>query len=180
MVDAIISILSNDAFKGIMLIVGALIAILSVYTARLIAKKKQAADFLLGCRNDDHLLAGLKAIRECDTTGEKTLAYYVTPANAKKAQDTDAAKQDQETAAAIRYVLNHYENLSIGIQSGIYDESMMRNAVYGIVVATYNRTKPFIAQMRNTHNSATLYQEFQWLANRWTRKPLKNKYPNGT
>ena len=76
---------------------------------------------------------------------------------------------------SIRYVLNHYEAISVGMQSGIYDEEMLRNTSYNTIVNLHKRAAPFIDAIREESGRVTLYQEFRWMAERWEKKPLKQK-----
>jgi len=86
---------------------------------------------------------------------------------------------DDETALSLRYVLNHYEYISICIQSEIYDEEMLRKAMRRTVIRSYQHSKGYIDAMRELHQTKTLYQEFQWLAERWKVKEIDVKFPNG-
>jgi len=76
----------------------------------------------------------------------------------------------------VRYVLNHWEYVSVGIQSGIYDEKMLKNASYNTVVSLFKYARPFIEAVRENNGRPTLYQEMQWLAERWEKAgPPKKK-----
>lgn len=148
--------LGSDLFKNLSFMIGVLVAVVSVLSARNTAKKKQSADLLFNSRNDEELVQGMRklaVLHEDDTINMRTFA--------KKSQN------GTEEAKAIRYVLNHYEYVSVGVQSGIYDEKMLRNASYNTIVNLYKHAKPFIEAIREESGRSTLYQEFQWLAKRW-------------
>jgi len=85
----------------------------------------------------------------------------------------DKSKYHSEECVAIRYVLNHFEHVSIGIQHDIYDEEMLRQGWHSLVVKVYEQTQPLIAAIREMKQSNTPLQEFEWLAKRWLAKPLK-------
>jgi len=150
-----------EAFQNGTLALGVAVAIASVLTARSIARKKQSADLLLASRGDELLQAGHAAIR----------AYY--EASDKNIRNLAArAHFEGEEARAVRYLLNHFEIVSIGIQAGIYDEAMIKSCWHATVVRTWDKSRPLIAAAREL-NRNTMLQEFEWLARRWKRRPLK-------
>jgi Domain of unknown function (DUF4760) len=63
--------------------------------------------------------------------------------------------------------------MSICINAGIYDEAMLKKSWYTLVMKTYECTQPMIAQARSTENKPTLLQEFESLAKKWEKNPLK-------
>lgn len=81
----------------------------------------------------------------------------------------------EENVEKIRYLLNHFERLSVGVQEGIYNEKMLRKSQYTIFTKTYDWAKPFIEGVREQTNSPTAFQEFEWLAKRWKGRPLKKR-----
>ena len=53
---------------------------------------------------------------------------------------------------------------------------MIKRASYTTVVETYDIAEPLIKAIRESINSDTTYQEFEWLVRRWKANPLrKNK-----
>ncbi len=88
-----------------------------------------------------------------------------------------ACKEQKDTRECehVRYVLNHYERIAIGIQEGIYDEVMLKKASYTSVRKLHDQAKPFIDGVRENESTKTYYQEFEWLVERWKNKPLKSK-----
>ena len=82
-------------------------------------------------------------------------------------------KADDKDAQDLRYLLNHFERLSVGIQEKIYDEKMVKKSQYSTFVKTYERSQQFIRGVRKT--SPTAYQEFEWLSLRWQKNPLKSR-----
>lgn len=158
--SSIVSILSSEGFRTFLIALGVLVAIVSVVTARSLARKKQTADMLFASRGDSRLQDGYKAIKAYHDSADKNMR-------------TLAGSQDQE-AYDIKYVLNHFELLSVGIQAGIYDEDMIKKSWCTIMCETYERTLPMIKALREKQG-ATIMQEFEWLANSWAKNPLKVK-----
>lgn len=155
---------ASDEFRSIMLVVGAIIAVVSVHTSRVIARKKQVADILFSRDRDQQLADGHKAIREILNSDNDNIASFAR-----------ADRMSDPRAVHLRYVLNHYEHIAVCVQSGIFDEEMLRQAMYGTITRLFKTVKPFIDELRKDPTRATVFQEFQWLAMRWNDKPLAVK-----
>jgi hypothetical protein len=80
---------------------------------------------------------------------------------------------NSEDAKKIRYTLNFYETISVGIQEGIYDEMMFKRVTCGSVIGAYDRTISLILAIRAETKRDTIFSEFEWLAKRWKANPLK-------
>lgn len=148
--------------QAILTFVGISIATISVVSVKATAKKKQTAEYLMELRSDARLEKCIQRLRQldgCENTNMLTLGLE------NKADDKDA--QD------LRYLLNHFERLSVGIQEKIYDEKMVKKSQYSTFVKTYERSQQFIRGVRKT--SPTAYQEFEWLSLRWQKNPLKSR-----
>lgn len=150
--------------QAILTVIGITIATISVVSVKATAKKKQTADYLLELRTDERLekcIQKLRQIHGCENTNMLTLG--------RENKADDSAAQD------LRYLLNHFERLSVGIQAKIYNENMIKKSQYSTIVRTYERSTQFIQGVRES--SPTAYQEFEWLSKRWKKKPLKQR-PN--
>jgi len=155
-------VLASDTFRGLVLISGVVVAIVSVWSARIVARKKQAADMMFVSRNDNAFDEGLACISRL---------HNATDANIRALAAKD--NKDKDDSKSIRYVLNHLEALSVGVQAGIYDEKMLKAAMFGTIVQTHKYASPYIDKAREETGRNTLYQEVRWLAERWEKKPLK-------
>ena len=161
-------VISSPVFRNISFLFGVLVAIVSVLSARATAKKKQSADLLSSTRSDEELVTGLRCLSSLHNRADANNRQYANDAQA----DTDEAK-------CIRYVLNHYEYVAVGLQSGIYDETMLRRASHNTVVSLFTHARPFIEALREHKNRPSLYQEMQCMAERWQElgQPKKLKKP---
>lgn len=159
-------VVSSPVFRNLSFLLGVLVAVISVLSARATAKKKQSADLLSSTRSDEELVTGLRCLSSLHNRDDANIRQYAHDSKA----DTDEAK-------SIRYVLNHYEYVAVGLQSGIYDESMLRRASHNTVVSLYTHARPFIEALREHKNRPTLYQEMQCMAERWVElgPPKKRK-----
>lgn len=154
--------LKPDAIQAILTLVGITVAVISVLSVKSTAQKKQTADYLLELRTDNRLEKSIQRLRQlhvCENTNLLTLGRE--------------NKADNQDAQDLRYLLNHFERLSVGIQDKIYNEKMIKKSQYSTIVRTYERSSKFIEGVRG--NADTAYQEFEWLIKRWRKRPLKKK-----
>ncbi|MCD2772789.1 DUF4760 domain-containing protein, partial [Pseudomonas aeruginosa] len=84
-------------------------------------------------------------------------------------------RRESEEANEIRYVLNHWERICVGINQGIYCEKMLREANYSTVMKLYEQAEPFIRAIREIEKKKTFYQELEKLHSKWVKKPLAEK-----
>lgn len=158
-------VVSNDVFRNLSFLVGVAVAVVSVLSARSTAKKKQSADLLSSTKNDEELIQGLRTLASLHNRPDSNIRQY--------AQDD---KTDSDEARSIRYVLNHWEYVSVGIQGGIYHEGMLKKASHGSLVNLFEHAQPFINRLREIKNRPSIYQEMEELAERWKREgPPKKK-----
>lgn len=151
-----------------LLLLTAILAGVAIVSARRIERRKAAVLAIFESRQDTELIRGLRRIAVLHDDPAVNMRNL-----ASKAQ------KDQDDAKVIRYVLNHYEYVSVGIQQDIYDEQIFKDSICGVVVSLYERTKPFIVKVREEENRLTIFQEFEWLACRWKEKPLAQKKIKG-
>ena len=166
MFTALIEFLADDTVRNLTVLVGVVVAIISIWTSRVVARRKQSADLLFASRGDPQLQAGAATILEHHLANDKNI----------RAVESDANRDGLE-AKAIRYVLNHFELVSVGIQNKIYDEAMIKESWCSIVCETYKQVTPYIEERRSVARKETIYQEFEWLAKRWKSHPLTVKEP---
>ncbi len=145
------------------MLAGILVAIVSVWSVKSTAKKKQTADFLFAIRSDERLITAIHTLRDLHDSDQNMRLL--------------AGKQHtkEENVQQIRYLLNHFERLSVGVQEDIYNEKMLRKSQYTIITKTYDWAKPFIEGVREQTRSPTAFQEFECLAKQWKAAPLKKR-----
>jgi hypothetical protein len=143
----------------------AILAIVAIFSARANERRKSAANVLFTSRGDKEMVESIRRIEALHNGNE----------NIRRLAADGLTEEQQSDAQRIRHVLNHYEYISVGIQQGIYDETIFKDSQYGIVVGLYRHTKPFIDALRENKKKPTIFQEFEWLACRWLSKPLGKK-----
>lgn len=155
-------ILSADDYHGFILTIGVIVAMMSIRTSRILARKKQTADMIFASSRDSELLKDVRKIADL---------HAATDDNIRKYADTKMSNTDE--CKTIWYVLNHYEYVSVCVQAEIYDEEMLRRSWCGTVLNLYKHTRDFVDETRKSYQRPTAWQEFQWLAKRWQDKPMK-------
>lgn len=143
------------------LFLAVVVAVVALIVAKRTERKKAAAAVLFASRKDSELISAVRKIAALHQS-DNSMAMW-----AKK------EKSGSEETKSIRYALNHYEYVSVGISHGIYDEEIFKSSNYTTVVRLYDRTKPFIDEIRKSH--LTAWQEFEGLACKWKNAPLKHK-----
>ncbi|HEN8710605.1 TPA: DUF4760 domain-containing protein [Pseudomonas putida] len=138
-----------------------LVAVVSVISVKSTAKKKQTADLLFGTRSDEKLTAGYRCLQELHNGSGiniRTLA--------------NGGEEHSDKANSVRYVLNHWERVFVGLRQGIYDEQMLREANYNVVLRMYDQARPFIEAVREKSQVKTYWQCLEQAVERWRKKPL--------
>lgn len=140
--------------QNVILLLAALAAILSLRSARQVARKKATLIFLHEYDNSATVKKGMEILNK---------------------RDDDHAPFSEEEAAAVLDFLNHMELLAIGLRNGIYDEEMVRNAMETVIVRYYSRTEYFIRGIRRKDGDVreVAYEHFESLAVRISTR-LKN------
>lgn len=159
---ATLQIISN-----IIVLVGVVVAIITiVYNVRT-AKKTQTAIFLFESRKDKDYIESLHVLKKAHQSG-KSFRSYVFPI-----EGTSITEQEMDERRKFQYILNFYERVAVSIRQGIYNEEMIKRTSYTTVIETWDIAEPLIRAIREKINSEITYQEFEWLATKWKKKKLK-------
>lgn len=146
--------------QTLVLLAAAMFAYIQIRSSRAIERRKAAAEAIFAARRDKELIESRRKITALHA-GDRNMAAY-------------ARAEGTEEITILRYALNHYEYVAVAIRQGIYDETIFKNASYTTLVKLYDRTKPFIDEMRRI-KAPTVWQEFEWLILRWKACPLPVK-----
>lgn len=159
-----VSFFSSELVRNLLVLSGIIVAVVSVLSAKQTAKRKQTADLLFGTRSDDKLSAGYRMLQTLHNAPDKNIRIFAT----KDMNDSDEANR-------IRYVLNHWERVCVGMNQGIYDEAMLHESSYSTILNIYEQALPFIQAVRQNTRKDTYYQELECLVAKWKKKPLARK-----
>lgn len=84
-----------------------------------------------------------------------------------------ANKPDSKELQCILKVLNNHEFIAAGIHQKTFDEDMYKNMQYSNVLKVWNASAGIVAEIRHKNGIETLFQEFERLAVRWKKFPIK-------
>ncbi len=143
------------------------------YIALNVAKKQKAIEFILNTKSDDRVQEGLAVIRKIhvnqhDDIVKYAYSYQKDPQSTIPEDDELQLKEHFErSASAIRYTLNHFEYMAVGIAEGIYCETILNRSMRTTIVRLYERTEKFIHEARIQSGQKSAHIEFESLAKRW-------------
>lgn len=153
----------------IAVILGLIVAVITIMFNVNTAKKVHTSVFLAESRFDRDYKEGLSSLKKVHEDGGK-FRYLIIPPNGQVLSD-----EDRKLGKGIIYCLSFYERMAVSIRNKIFDEQMIKEVFYSSVVNNYKRSEPLIKAIREKENKNTYYQEYQILAKRWMKKPLKEK-----
>jgi hypothetical protein len=70
-------------------------------------------------------------------------------------------------------VLNTHEFVAAGIREHAYDEKLYKRMQCSTILRDWDALCGFVYEFRRKVNKVTIWQEFEWLANRWKKDPIK-------
>lgn len=82
-------------------------------------------------------------------------------------------EKDTQRRPHILNILNNYEFIALGVRTGAFHEKTYKRAFYGVLTRDWDSCEAFITALRRQQGSETLFQEFEALAKKWKKKPLK-------
>ena len=132
------------------LIVAVFVAWTSIKKQRETAKKDKTIELLMKDLEDDFLTDGLSILRQVDA--KYHIEDFAKPGRKKSTQ-----------AIAIRNLLNYYEIIGVGIESDIYDITMIKEAQKTMIIRIFEQAEPFIVRSRREDNNVNLWIKFQGL-----------------
>jgi Domain of unknown function (DUF4760) len=78
-----------------------------------------------------------------------------------------------EEYKTIIFALNSHEFIASGIRTKALSEEIYKRMRYSAVVRDWESLQGFIAEFRKAKSKYTLFQDFEWLYDRWKKNPLK-------
>lgn len=148
----------------VLVLLSAIIAIIGVRNARSVARQKATLDLIEKVESSEHYRA-----RNAVFSRRRTGPGFAD----LNAPMTDSDREDR--SAVVDY-LNHYEIVAIGIRSNILDAEFYRRWMVGPFVRDWNAASDWVqrerwkwdAEARLWRYRHQLFENFQWLAIRWS------------
>lgn len=109
------------------------------------------------------------------TYADKVSGHYIAYDLERKACPSLAkAPTDGIDEAALRYILNYFEFIAIGIRKGDLDEAMMKDSLRSILMKNVAMSRQWIDDCRS--KSPRLYRHLAWLHSRWLPEEPQLQY----
>lgn len=152
--------------QTIFIIIGVMLTVLTLFSTKKDHKRRATLDLILSQRADKQL-----------HWATKLMSQLVNKQKNEEYSDlSDYLKVDGPERKAISTVLNHREFVSVGINKGIIDEEIYKQAYYTMFVRDWKYLKNTINTIRNKdEKNKTFFQDFEKLAKKWSKKSL-DKY----
>lgn len=120
-----IQIISN-----IIVLIGVIVAVITIIYNIRTAKKTQTAVFLFESRKEKDYVESLHILKKTHQSGKSFRSYvFPIPGTAITDQELDERRKFQ-------YILNFYERVAVSIRQGIYNEEMIKRTSYTTVIET--------------------------------------------
>ena len=88
----------------------------------------------------------------------------------------DYIDQEHDDLENVRFVMNRLEFIAQGIRKNAFEEEIYKDLNYSNYLKLWNAVKPLIMEIRRINgNKETLFQEMEWLANRWQKSKNRIK-----
>lgn len=140
-------------------LISAISAVSIIWYNGLVARQRATVDLVLHQKSDIHLIDALSIVYEMS---RKNVSF------------TDHLPNLQSPEGkAIRLVLNSNEFVALGIRRKAFDESLYKEMQCTNFMKVWMACRGLIYEIRKQENKETIFQEVEWLAKRWERKPIK-------
>lgn len=136
----------------------AIAAIYVIHHNGKLAKKRALIDLIIQQKADSSLLDATRRVYELQDAGNHL---------------SSIVGKDSEDRRLILQVINNQEFIAVGIRLKAFDEKVYKQLQFNNVLKLWTATSGFIHEIRKIDNKVTLFQDFECLAVRWSKKPIK-------
>jgi hypothetical protein len=140
-------------------ILSALAGVAVIYYNAALARTRATIDLIIHQKADKELLAAVEKVYQMHRDKIQFSMY--------------ADKHDSEECKCILRVLNNHEFIALGIRQKAFDEKIYKLMQFSNVMKVWNASRGIISEIRQAQQKDTLFQEFEWLARRWNKDPIK-------
>lgn len=152
------------------IVLSTIVAVVAVVFARKNTKQQKSIDLLLSLRKERIFVASMRALRQWrrDTTDnelDKIGKLMTSTLDIDKIPPED--KKLLAKARNVTYILNYFEDISIGIKHGIFDEKIIKNSIISAFIETWDDTERSVSKLREIEKNQAYYEVFEKLAKRW-------------
>lgn len=142
----------------------AIAALYSIRRNTIINRRRATVDLVLHQKNDSDLKDANLIVNPLLRDQSVSITKY-----------SDKSHIGSEERTAILFVLNNYEFIATGIREEAFDFKLFKRMRCGTVLRDWEEFQPFIYELRKINKHSTMYQEFEWLAKKLEKNPLRKK-----
>ena len=139
--------------------ISAIIALLTVLSARKGQRIVNSVNFLWDIMRDDNFISASIALGELSKNQDQ-LSRYGLRANYAPLPIGERSKVDQ-----IRVLISTWEGIALAIKHKGYEEKMLKEALKGTCLKQLDVASPFIESTKSTEPNCA--KEWKWLAKKW-------------
>lgn len=110
-----------------------------------------------------------KAQAEIDLRRSPSGAHVSEVMPATSGEQLSPADQFIKEKITLNTIMNHYENLALGVKYGILDETFLFQYMRATALGDWNHLSPLVYEYRQQDRNPQLYIEFEGLASQWAR-----------
>ena len=164
----ITNFLEWQGLTNLAILFSAAVAIAAIRSARRNTRQQRAIELLLSLQRDQGYLDNLHELRTWRkrvTRGDLVrMAELLTARReAKNSEDEDVLAKSRNVVR----ILNYFEDISIGIKHGIYDEEIIKEAFVSTFIETWEDAQPVVLKIREIEDKRSYFGICEEQAERW-------------
>lgn len=141
------------------LLLSVFVALFSIATQRIIAKKRAAYDYMVRVKGDINYAKDQAVFNDLKDNDQ-----LETIINAK----TEQSKNQKQ---AVRNYLNYFELLCVSIEMHIVDENVCKAQLGDILVKRWEDVEILVSKIRKQNDDSEILEYFEKVATRWKDNP---------
>lgn len=148
-----------DIIRIAVIAVSALIALFAIFRNTSLARKRATIDLVFNQLSDERIIKANEIVNR----------IIKKPGVMVYADDNHIGSEERK---AILFVLNNYEFIASGMMKKAFDISLYKRMQHKKIVSDWALFESFILEFRKQHEHPTMFQDFEWLAIQFNKKPL--------
>ena len=150
------------------LFLSAIGAVWIVFSRSRSERRRATVDLVLQHKRDNELVEAKRHLLSLFDKGQKNFAGFLN-------------QEDSPEYKTIMKVLNMHEFVAAGIREKAYDEKLYKRMQCSVTIRDWDALNGFVTELRtqirakidDKNDGKTFYQDFEWIALKWKKKPLK-------
>ncbi len=139
------------------LVISILVAAAAIWAASSRERKRSTLEFLNRRHADKELIESIRFVRH-ELKNRSDYSFVLLP--------------NDESAEKVKTALNYHEFVAQSIMQKALDEPMYKQMQYTNLMNFWRSAKPIVFYIRKQTGVSTLYQDLEWLFERWQHDPI--------